>query len=132
MFFFYFAFPQDTFYMKHLIDEDGKIHRRFTGESISGIVYKSFDDRNINKKFVGRVSNSFKDGLWTQWWDNGHKKSSGTYIEGIKNGFWYEWNTDGIMHFETLYKLGQVIQAKNCFSDICDSSLIQKEIQIKF
>ncbi len=130
--FFYFFSGQDIFYMEHLIEEDGKVYRRFTGESISGIIYESFNDPRVNVKLVGRVTNSFKDGHWTQWWDNGHKKTSGIYSKGVKNGFWYEWNHDGIMHFETYYKMGQVIQVKNCLSDICDSSLVQKDIQIKF
>ena len=48
--------------MEHLIEEDGKVYRRFTGESISGIIYESFNDPRINVKLVGKVTNSFKNG----------------------------------------------------------------------
>ena len=123
---------QDRFFINHLIENDREVHRPFNNEPISGKVYRSFSDSIIEPKFVGNVKRSYKEGLWTRWWDNGSKKIQGKYNKGVKDEFWHEWDELGVLRFELFYEKGNVIQLKNCLVDPCDSLWIQKEMQIKF
>ena len=123
---------QDIFFINHLIENDQEVYRPFTNEPITGKVYRSFNDRIIETKFVGNVKRSYKEGSWTRWWENGSKKIHGKYNNGIKEGFWHEWDEKGFLRFESLYYKGNVIQLKNCLVDTCDSIWIQDKFRIKF
>jgi len=43
------------------------------------------------------------DGIWTEWYDNGQKKSEGEYLLGMRVGLWTEWHDNGQKATETEY-----------------------------
>lgn len=43
------------------------------------------------------------DGIWTEWYDNGQKKSEGEYLLGMRVGLWTEWHANGQKAAETEY-----------------------------
>ena len=49
---------------------------------------------NGEKKFEGTFKNGKKDGLFTWWYENGKKEYEGTYSDGRKLSV-EEWNEDG-------------------------------------
>lgn len=122
----------DKYFINHLIEIDNKVIRLFNNQKISGKIYISFDDPNLDSKFVGEVDQSLKKGQWIGWWTNGRKRYKGTYVNGQKIGFWHEWDKNGLLRFESLYLNGKVIQVKNCASEVCDTSIVKDYVELKF
>ena len=46
-------------------------------------------------KGQGYVKDGERDGLWTEWWDNGQKESEGTWKDGRYDGLWTGWWKNG-------------------------------------
>ena len=96
------------------------------------MVYRSFEDQNLQSKLVGELYSSIKTGLWKGWWDNGKPKYHGEYINSIKSGLWREWDYSGQLRFESVYIDGELKQLKNCMTEMCDSTISRKHVKIKF
>jgi len=47
------------------------------------------------KRSGSRLKDGSKDGVWTSFYKNGHKLSSGLYENGKKEGTWTFWNQKG-------------------------------------
>ena len=122
----------DKYFINHLIEIDNKVTRPFNNNLISGKIYISFDDPNLDSKFVGNIDRSLKKGLWIGWWANGKRRYEGTYVNGQKFGFWHEWDKNGILRFESLYLNDKVMQIKNCTSEVCDTSVVKDNVELKF
>jgi len=58
------------------------------------------------------MTEKIKDGLHTEWYDNGHKKEEGTYKDGKKDGLWTSWYENGQKRSETTYKDGELISSE--------------------
>ena len=126
------VYGKDKIFLYHPVGINDRISSRFTKKPISGIVYRSFENQNLQPKLVGELYSSIKTGLWTGWWDNGKPKYHGEYINGIKSGLWREWDYSGQLRFESVYIDGGLKQIKNCMTEMCDSTISIKHFKIKF
>ena len=125
-------YSKDKIFLNHPVGINDRISSRFTKKPISGIVYRSFENQDLQPKLVGELYSSIKTGLWTGWWDNGNPKYHGEYINGIKSGLWREWDYSGHLRFESVYIDGRLEQIKNCMTEMCDSTISIKHVKIKF
>ena len=115
-------FGQHRYYINDLVEQNDYYLRRFTGDTVRGEIYRSFEKKDIDDAYVGFISSSGKSGRWTNWWKNGKKKLEGEYRSNKKHGFWTEWDKNGIKYYESIYKEGVLIQIKNCTIELCDST----------
>ena len=125
-------YGKDKIFLSHSIGINDRISSRFTKKPISGLVYRSFENQNLQPKLVGELNSSIKTGLWTGWWDSGKPKYHGEYINSIKSGLWREWDYSGQLRFESFYIDGVLKQIKNCITEKCDSTISRKHVKIKF
>lgn len=108
------------YFMNNLIEDDGKIYKRFTMKRVTGEIHRMFDNPKLENVKIGRITRYGKNGKWTRWWENGFKKSEGCYIDGKKVGYWVEWNKQGTKSYLSLYENGNIIYLKNCLNQNCD------------
>jgi len=108
--------------INHLVEKNEKILLPFTNDPVIGDVYRYFfnNKKKSENVFVGKITNTGKQGLWTRWWNNGLKKSQGYYIKSIKYGLWTEWMENGEKYSEIFYNNGSIIYLKNCKIDNCE------------
>lgn len=125
-------YGKNKIFLNHPFGINDIINNRFTKKPLSGIVYRSFKNQNLQPKPVGELYSSIKTGLWTGWWDNGKPKYNGEYINSIKSGLWREWDYSGQLRFESVYIEGGLKQIKNCMTEMCDSTISIKHVKIKF
>ena len=52
---------------------------------------------------TGEITNTFRNGVWTQQADNGQVVWRGSYANGMRQGSWNEWNADGTALVEANY-----------------------------
>ena len=76
-----------------------------TKELYSGKVFKN--RMGGEKDFEGSYKDGEKDGLWTDWYENGQKKSERNYKYGFDIGSWTAWYQNGQKKSEVKYKDGQ-------------------------
>ena len=57
------------------------------------------------------------NGLVTYWYENGEKKSEGTYKNGKKDGLFTWWYVNGKKEYEGTYKNGRKISVKEWNED---------------
>ena len=57
------------------------------------------------------------DGVYTGWYDNGQKRSYGTYKVGNKDSQWTYWYKNGQKMDEETFKDGQLISVKKWNKD---------------
>ena len=125
-------YGKDKIFLNHPVGINDRISTRFTKKPISGIVYRSFENQNLQPKLFGELYSSIKTGLCTGWWDNGKPKYHGEYINSIKSELWREWDYNGQLKFESIYIDGGLKQIKNCMTEMCDSTISRKHVKIKF
>jgi antitoxin component YwqK of YwqJK toxin-antitoxin module len=53
--------------------------------------------------------NGRRDGLWEEYFANGHLHYQGKYINGLYDGEWVKYDTDGSLLFKGHYKKGLII-----------------------
>ena len=87
-----------------LIDKDGLKYHPDTNEMYSGKVFKN--RMGGKKEFEGSYKDGKKDGLWTDYYENGQKRSVETYKDGRKDGLYTYWHEDVLM-YEGTYKNGK-------------------------
>ena len=66
-------YGKDKIFLNHPVGIDDRIRSRFSKKPISGIVYRSFDNQNLQPKPVGELYSSVKAEIWTGWWGNGNQ-----------------------------------------------------------
>ncbi len=71
---------------------------------------KFFDETVFLSEYCeeeGILLNRKKEGLWTDWWDNGNKWSEGEFRNGKKEGHWKSWWDNGNKDYEGSYRNGK-------------------------
>jgi antitoxin component YwqK of YwqJK toxin-antitoxin module len=63
------------------------------------------------------MNEKIKDGLHTEWYENGKKKLEGTFKDGKLNGLSTTWYGDGQKKSEIHYKDGKIISQKEWNED---------------
>ncbi len=87
--------------------DNGLWTEKFSETPITGKVYRFFGEKSdIKKVYFGSLLNGKKEGRWTTWWDNGHKKFVGNLKDGKRVGFVTEWFENGRKKREGTYKDG--------------------------
>ena len=112
---------EDNIYITHATDSDQRIGRIFIKTPYSGKVFKYFKNKSYDPKFIGELKSSLRNGIWSDWWQNGKIKYKGRYKLGKKTGVWREWDMNGVLRFESIFLNGKPLQIKNCMTDKCDS-----------
>ena len=88
-----------------LIDDDGWKYHPDTKELYTG---KTIKNRlGGTKEFEGSYKDGEKDGLWTDYHENGEKKSKGNHKDGKLDGLWTNWYENGQKSSEITYKNGK-------------------------
>jgi len=107
--------PLEDFYYQKVREEIRERHSNgqksyvefFIGEGSSEekIKLESYYE-NGQKKSEGTYKDDKKDGLWTWWYDDGTKRE-GTYKDGKEDGLWSYWYENGQKWEEVTYKDGK-------------------------
>ena len=77
--------------LSKLQDRGGLYYKINSEEPYSGTSFELYD--NGQKKSEGTYKDGKEDGLWTGWYDNGQKEIEGTFKDGKPDGLstlWYE------------------------------------------
>ena len=125
-------YGKDKIFLNHPVGINDRISSRFSKKPISGIVYRSFDNQNLQPKPIGELYSSVKTGIWTGWWGNGKPKYHGKFINSVKSGLWREWDCGGQLRFESVYINGRLKQIKNCMTKMGDSTISGRHVKINF
>jgi len=64
---------------------------------------------NGKKKTEVKYSMGIKDGIETEWYETGQKSKEVNVKNGIPNGILHEWNTDGSVKIEISYVNGEIV-----------------------
>ena len=73
------------------------------------------DERRYNREWERRereIKANRKDGPYTEYWDNGKKRSAGTYKNKELNGFYTTWHENGQKDSEGNWKDGKLVYGK--------------------
>jgi antitoxin component YwqK of YwqJK toxin-antitoxin module len=73
-----------------------------------GLVTSSYE--NGQKRSEGTYKNGKEDGLFITWYENGQKRSEGTYKNGKEDGLFITWYENGQKSSEITYKDGEIFQ----------------------
>ena len=88
-----------------LIEKNGVMYLPQSDKPYSGDVSKS---DNFGKTLLkGTYKNGKKDGLWTEWDENGQKKSEGKFEDDKKDDLWKDYYENGQLQEEGHYKEGK-------------------------
>ena len=79
-------------------------NEKFSKDVVSGKVYQIYTNEKV---LLGKVKNGKKEGLWTEWYDNGQKRAESTYKGGRDNGLATSWHENGQKRAEITYKNGE-------------------------
>jgi len=71
----------------------------YSGQKKIEYTYKGLDRRGY----------PIKDGLWTEWYENGQKSEEKTYKDGKLDGLFTGWFEDGQKMWEHTYKDGEPV-----------------------
>ena len=79
--------------LSKLQDRGGLYYKINSEEPYSGTSFELYD--NGQKKSEGTYKDGKEDGLWTGWYDNGQKEIEGTFKDGKPNKLIGKWSEDG-------------------------------------
>jgi len=77
-----------------------------TKNNIEGLRTSYYE--NGQKRTEGTYKDGELDGKWTRWHENGQKSSEGTYKDGKEDGLWTLWYENGQKESERTYKDGEL------------------------
>ena len=81
------------------------VYIKGSDSAYTGIQVSFYENDKSGLKLMERnFMNGKKDGVWTQWWDNGLKWSISTYKDGKADGLFVEWHPNGQKENEINYK----------------------------
>ena len=78
------------------------------GCSNDGVITEYYE--NGQKRSEVTYKDGKEDGKWTRWHENGQKSSEGTYKDGKQDGKWTGWYENGEKRYEGIYKDGKKIE----------------------
>jgi len=85
-----------------------KLVHRYQGTGINEILIGKYGFyENGIKKSKGTYKDGKLDGPYTEWYDDGQKSIDGIYKDGIKDGLWIEWTQEGKKKSKTKWKNGK-------------------------
>ena len=87
-----------------LNEENGLMYHPDTKELYSGNVFKKY--LGGKSQLEGSYKDGKRDGLWTEWHENGQKWQEGTYKDGEVDGKGTSWYENGQKKEEATYKDG--------------------------
>ena len=93
-------------YETTLIERDDVYYTKDTNKPYSGPVFSLYE--NGQKKSEGTFKDGKVNGLYTGWHENGQKYVEGTYKDDNKDGLWTEWYKNGQKNTEETYKDGKL------------------------
>ena len=123
--------------IEDLLEQDGVFIKKFSDKEVNGKVYLMYGDTKV---YLGKMKKGKQDGTWTEWYENGLKRSktvyfeglvngkrewwseygkmdsSGTYKDGKLNGKWTTWHENGQKEYEGTYKDGELI-SEECWDE---------------
>jgi antitoxin component YwqK of YwqJK toxin-antitoxin module len=82
------------------------------GELINELLWTKDNGQKSSEGIIkgqDESGNIIKDGLYTEWFENGQKKLEGTFKDGERDGLYTSWNENGKKWFEEYYKDGELI-----------------------
>ena len=85
---------------------------------------------NGKKKSDGTYKDGKSDGLYTEWYENGKKEGKGNIKDGKLDGLWTFWYGNGQKTVEGTYKDGEILDGKIVFFNE-DGKKINKDINVK-
>ena len=100
---------QKEYSIDNIVERESIYYKKFTEDIVNGFVFKEIKGTKIR---LGRIRNGNKDGKWTIWFENGGKKSEGTYKDGELDGLSTGWYENGQKKDEGTYKDGELISTK--------------------
>ena len=80
----------------------------YKGNSLFINVIKKYPDGT--KMEEGYTKDGLKDGLWTEWFENGQKSKAENYKEGEKDGISTWWYSNGDKKKEVQYQMGNEVK----------------------
>ena len=92
---------QKEYNVENLILNGDSYTKKFSEEIVNGSIFIMMGDIKV---VMGRMRNGKKYDRWVYWWDNGLKKSEGSYDLGKKYGEWAYYNSLGIKDSIVNYK----------------------------
>ena len=92
---------QKEYNVENLILNGDSFTKKFSEEIVNGSIFIMMGDIKV---VMGRMRNGKKYDRWVYWWDNGLKKSEGSYDLGEKHGKWTYYNSLGINDSIVYYK----------------------------
>ena len=135
---------QREYNFNDLIEMDnGLWTEKFSDEPITGKVFGYFgEDGNLKKVYMGNMVNGKKEGKWvryyhstgkkiyeeyykdgkkdglkTEWYENGEMGFKGTYKDGERDGIQTVWYENGQKEYEETFKDGESISNKTWYKD---------------
>ncbi|SVD78534.1 uncharacterized protein METZ01_LOCUS431388, partial [marine metagenome] len=98
--------PEPINYETTLVEREGVFYTKDTNKPYSGPVF-SLNERGLNKR-----ESILEDGKMIsykefEWYENGQKRSEGTYKDGKEDGLETRWYENGQKSSEGIYKDGK-------------------------
>ena len=93
----------ENIYLREL---DKVFIKKFSDEVVNGNIYKMFGDQKV---VLGKMVKGKKEGVWSDWYDNGIKQYQGSYTKGIANGKATAYYENGSLQKEGFYRNNRII-----------------------
>jgi len=99
--------------------DNGLWTEKFSDEPITGKVYGYFGENKPYKKvYVGNLRDGKREGKWVSYYHStGKKKWEKIYKDGKRDGLHTEWFENGQKEYEGTYKNGELISQKRWNED---------------
>ena len=72
---------------------------------------------NGQKRYEKTIKDGEIDGLWTNWYINGQKMTERTFEDGELDGLWTEWYENGQKRYEKTYEDWMILSSKEWNED---------------
>jgi len=94
---------QQEYDLNSIEEKNGVWFQKDGEEVVSGKVFQMVGSKKVP---LGKMKEGKKDGLWTDWYENGQKEKEGTYKDGKPDGLWTMWYENGQKKSEGTYEDG--------------------------
>ena len=74
------AWGQKEYNINHLVEQNGIYKKKFSDEIVNGKVYAMIGEL---KAPLGKIVKGRKEGVWSDWYENGTLKTEFNYVNGI-------------------------------------------------
>ena len=91
------AWGQKQYNIEHIVEQAGVHKKKFSDEIINGEVFQMYGDMKVP---LGKMRNGKREGVWTDWFDNGTKKKQTTYLKGKEFGLKIGFDKEGRKEYE--------------------------------